>query len=396
MNELTNERTKNVSKGLLFFYRTGNWVDNYLRRGIDTSYIDLPEHSWRLALTASTIGVNSTIKNNTTNDVGNEINLLNRTTPSMELGFNAGFRGFGFGYSWDMLDAYAQQLNFSFGTKYIGLDFSIQTSTNINTLLAIGEEKPHKITRNNVVITNANLNLWYAMNAKHYSHQAAVKQSYIQKKSAGSLLLHLSYMSSQIGLSDSLKIADDAQRPLLPSLMSGMSGMTTRQVAVGIGYGINYTPNKGKFLLHASAAAMLVTYSVNTISYYLPDSVLADLPSGEPMYKLQPASPVHFTGNVRVALSWEVNEWVHLSAWTIGEHIRFRSVATANNNTLALSNWDWKVQVTMGVRLGAGRDRVQRALDNGDRLLVNGDSQAERKKSRLPQWLTDYFWSPKD
>ena len=399
MNELTNERTKKVSKGLLFFYRTGNWVDNYLRRGIDTSYVDLPEHSWRLALTTSTIGVNSTVTNNITTTAGNlEVKLLNRTTPSMNLGFNAGFRGFGFGYSWDLLDAYAQQLNFSFGTKYIGLDFSIQTSTNISTSLALGDSIWKNITRNNVVITNANLNIWYAMNAKHYSHQAAVKQSYIQKKSAGSLLLHLSYMSSQIGLSDTLKISNDARNPLLPSLMSGMRSMTTRQVAVGLGYGINYTPNKGKFLLHASAAAMLVTYSINTISYYLPDSVLVDLPSGEPMYKLQSAYPVHFTGNVRLALSWEINEWIHMSAWAVGDHIRFRSKETVNGNTLALSNWDWKVQVTMGVRLGAGRDRVQRALLTSERVneLRNERVNETPKKSRLPQWLTDYFWSPKD
>ena len=401
---------KQASKGLLFFYRTGNWVDNYLRRGIDTSYIDLPEHSWRLAFTAGTIGINSTVTNTTPIPVvGNgDVRLLNKTTPSMNLGFNAGYRGFGFGYSWDLLAAYAQQLNFSFGTKFYGLDFSIQTSTNISTSLAIGDWSMENIARNNVVITNANLNLWYALNGRHYSHQAAVKQSYIQKKSAGSLLLHLSYMSSQIDLSDTLKIADDARRPLLPSLMNGMSGMTTRQVAIGLGYGINYTPNKGKFLLHASAAAMLVTYSINSISYYLPDSVLADLPSGEPMYKLQSASPVHVTGNVRTAISWEINEWVHLSAWAVGEHIRFRSVATANGNTLALSNWNWKVQVTMGVRLGAGKDRVQRALEQAARVDKITKEAVETtpekqvtetpkpKKSRLPQWLTDYFWSPKD
>ena len=382
--------SQKTNKGLLFFFRTGNWVDNYLRKGIDTSYIDLPEHSWRLALTGSTIGINSTITNNTTNDT---IKLLNRTTPSMNLGFNVGFRGFGVGYSWDMLDTYAQQLNLTFGAKYLGLDFFIQTSTNISTSLAFGDGKKTKLTQDNIVITNASLSLWYAMNAKHYSHQAAVKQSYIQKKSAGSLLLHLSYMSSQIGLSDTLKIAKDAQSPLLPSLMSGMSDMTTRQVAVGLGYGINYTPNKGKFLLHASAAAMLVAYSVNTISYDLSDSILANLPSGKPMYTLQSAYPVHFTGNVRVALSWEVNEWVHLSAWAVGDHLRFHSKETANGNTLALSNWDWKVQVTMGVRFGAGRDRVQRALEGVESQEPRVESH---KKSRLPQWLTDYFWSPKD
>ena len=39
------KQEKAPSKGLLFFYRTGRWVDNYLTRGIDTNYIALPEET---------------------------------------------------------------------------------------------------------------------------------------------------------------------------------------------------------------------------------------------------------------------------------------------------------------------------------------------------------------
>lgn len=398
---ITNEgvKEKKTSKGLLFFYRCGNWVDNYLRKDIDTNYIDLPEHSWRLAFTAGSLGVNSTITSTAyyPEPLGTlHVTLLNKTIPSMDLGFNAAYRGFGFGYSWDLLHAYSQRLNFSFGSKFIGLDFNIQTSTNINTRLAINDNPVNGINENNaVVITNANLSIWYALNAAHYSHNAAIKQSYIQKKSAGSLLLFASYMYSHIQLKDTLTVPN-ADRPTFPSLMSGMIGIQTRQIAVGLGYGINYTPNHGKVILHASAAAMLVTYSLNHISYYIPDSLLKELPSGEPMYRIASSSPVHVTGNVRAAISWEINKYIHLSAWATGDHIRFKSVRTANENELTLAEWNWKVQVTLAARLGAGRDRVQRALrSNG--LTNEGVKELgkERKKSRLPLWLTDYFWSPK-
>lgn len=381
--------SKQPTKGLLFFYRTGNWVDNYLRKGIDTSYIDMPEHSWRIAFTSAMVGVNSSMSSSSLlPGVGeNTFTLINKTTPSVDLGFNAGYRGFGFGYSWDALNAYAQRLSFSFGSKYIGLDFAIQTSTNITTKVMRNGSLLWDNGKTGVVITNANLNVWYALNAAHYSHQAAVKQSYIQKKTAGSLLLHLSYMSSQMELTDSMKVPD-AQRPLIPSLMSNTTAVRTRQVAVGIGYGINYTPNHGKVILHASAAAMLVTYSVNHISYYLPDSLQNELP-GTPMFALQPSSPVHVTGNVRAAVSWEINRWVHLNAWATGDHIRFRSKPTAQENVVELSNWNWKVQLTVGVRFGAGKDRVQRALGNPQ---ITTD---HRTHDRIPLWITDYFWSPK-
>ena len=112
------KQEKAPSKGLLFFYRTGRWVDNYLTRGIDTSYIALPEHSWRLAYTNAMVGVHSTLSSSSifaTPDGPQEItlSLLNKTTPSVDLGFYAGYRGFGFGYSWDALNAYAQRLSFS-------------------------------------------------------------------------------------------------------------------------------------------------------------------------------------------------------------------------------------------------------------------------------------------
>ena len=409
---------KKPSKGLLFFYRTGRWVDNYLTRGIDTSYIALPEHSWRLAYTNAMVGVHSTLSSSSIfalPEGPQEItfSLLNRTTPSVDLGFYAGYRGFGFGYSWDAINAYAQRLSFSFGSKFIGLDFSIQTSTNITTNVALNGKSIWDMGKRNVIITNASLNIWYALNAAHYSHQAAVKQSYIQKKTAGSLLLHLAYQSSQVDLQDTVKIPD-GERPVIPSLMSNVTAVRTRQIAIGIGYGINYTPNKGKVVLHASAAAMLVTYSVNLISYYFPDTLANELPSN-PMFNLEPSFPVHVTGNMRAAVSWEINKWVHLNAWATGEHIRFRSKPTVQENVMSLQNWNWKVQASVGVRFGAGKDRLQRALEapqppeGGERpnpdpslkgreidgLEVRGLEEKEVKKSRIPKWITGYFWSPK-
>lgn len=401
---LAQESMKEPTKGLLFFYRTGDWVDRYLTRGIDTSYIGLPEHSWRLAYTNAMVGVNSTLNSSSIipfptgpQEITNS--LLNKTTPSVDLGFYAGFRGFGFGYAWDALNAYARRLSFTLGSKFIGIDFSLQTSTNIHSVVSLnGIPQSNVPERPDIVITNANLSAWYALNAKHYSHQAAVKQSFIQRKTAGSLLLHLAYMSSQVEIQDTMKL-DNAKRPLISSMMSGITAVRTRQIAAGIGYGINYTPNHGKVVLHLSAAAMLVAYSVNHVSYYFPDSIANELPSGEPMFNLHSMYPVHVTGNMRAAVSWEINKWVHLSAWATGDNIRFRSKPTAHENVLALDNWNWKVQLTVGVRFGAGRDRVQKAL-YGTSERVNGLTNERvndgQKKSRVPKWITDFFWSPKD
>ena len=371
------ELPKRPNKALCWFYRTSEWIDHYLLQNVDTSYITLPEHTWRLALNTGMVGVNSRITAHYA--PGAELDVLGRTTPSVDLGFNASYRGFGFGYSWDLLHAYARRLNFSFGSKFIGLDFSMQTSTNIRSGLRFAGAY-HDLGEGNMYVTNANLSIWYALNAAHYSHQAAIKQSYIQKKTAGSLLLHLSYMSSMVALTDTLKSEYEGQTiPVLSTLMSGLTGMTTRQVAVGIGYGINYTPNHGKVLLHASAAAMLVTYTVNSTSYNLPDSMVALMPEGEPMFAMNPAYPVHVTGNMRAAVSWEICPWAHMSLWATGDNIRFRSAANKENVYYSLSNWNWKVQLTVGVRFGAGRKRVQQVLDAEEDYLIAEEKEILRK-----------------
>jgi len=389
--EVVAKQEKAPTKGMLFFYRIGDWANNYLRKGIDTTYIDLPEHSWRFAATLASSGINSRI----TSISEERWSLLNGAQPSVDLGFYAGFRGIGFGYSWDVLHAYSRRLSFSFGSKYIGIDFTLQKTGDLTTKVAYNDQVLAELGKNLMTISNASLHIWYALNAAHYSHNAAVKQSYIQKKTAGSLLLHLSYMSQQIQFADTLNVIgpeEGGSIGLLPAIMSGMTGMTTRQIAVGLGYGINYTPNKGKVVLHASAACMLVCYSVNHIMYYVPDSLLLDLPSSEPMFVLHPAIPVHVTGNVRAAVSWEINKWVHLSAWTTGDHLRFRSAPTAAGNTLNLSTWSWKVQLNIGIRLGAGQNRLERALGKS---VLPQEMPSEIKKSKLPLWLTDFFWSPK-
>ena len=391
---------KPVSKGLLFFYRMGDWVDHFLLKGVDTNYVCLPEHSWRVAYTNAMVGIHSTLTSqfdvyNSGNPTSIFISLINKTTPSVDLGFYAGYRGFGFGYSWDVMNAYSRRLSLSLGSKSMGLDFLMQTSANIATNLHI-EGDPIENYRNNVKITNASLSLWYALNSAHYSHQAAVKQSYIQKKTAGSLLLHLSYMSSQVELGDSIKNMG-GERPQLAAWMNGLTALRTRQVAIGLGYGINYTPNHGKVVLHLSANALLVAYTVNLASYYLPDSIENGLPD-RPMYNLNPKFPVHVSGNMRAAVSWEINKWVHLSAWATAENVRFNSELTANDNYVRLMNWNWKVQANVGVRFGAGKNRLERALAKEKNLkeLVNGyDKEAPQKKSRFPEWLTGYFWSPK-
>lgn len=378
-----------------FMYRVGLWLDDLALKGLDTAYVTIPEFTWRVALTNSEVGIHSTfIAENAITEIG-RVQLESVTTPSLDLGFNIGLRTFGFGYSWDALHAYAQKLNLSMGGKSWGVEFSRQKSTNINASFRDPSgEDPEPIPLGkvgDVWITNMNVSAWYAFNAHHYSHYAAVKQSYIQRRTAGSLLINLSYLNTDLSLGN-----DTSLLGLVPFVLGGVRELVTHQVAAGAGYGINYTPNRGKFLLHASAMAQVVFYTVNYISYDAPDE---KFDFAYPSYTIRPTKPVHFTGTMRLAMSWEINKWVHLGANAQVNNIRFQ--AKAKEGLAELNNWNWQANLAVGVRLGVGRDRINRALgiepaDNTQQLEEKSHQPEQtdgKKLFQLPQWVTDYFFS---
>ena len=378
------QSTKQPNKAAVFFHRVGQWIDRFELSGLDTNYITLPEHRWRITLNNGEVGIRANYT--TWADPSTPMTLRAQTTPSVELGFNAGYRGLGGGYSWDVLNAYTTNWNLSFGNKSLGIEFLRNVSTNLTGQFYVADQlaaNTPMLNKGEFRISNTSLTARYVMNAAHYSHEAATKQSYIQKRTAGSLILSVSYLSSEMQILDTLKYIKDED---MSTLMDGVTGMITRQVALGLGYGINYTPNHGKVLLHASANMQVVCYSINHVSYMTPKGVY--LP-GEPHYVLRPSSPVHVSGSMRAAVSWEICRWAHLSLWAQANNLSFRSKA-GDLTSLNISNWHWQAHLNIGVRIGAGKKRAVQVL--GEPETPFGPAEPT-KKSKLPQWVTDYFFS---
>lgn len=369
-----------------FVYRTGDFLNAWAMRGVDSAYIGLPEFGWRAAFTAAQTGIHSNYTAKQTDVLGDVI-LQSTTTPSVDLGFHASYRALGFGYSWDPLNAYSNRLNFSLGSKMLGLEFSRKRCTNLRSALLIPSMPDYRgeLSDNEVHISHTNLTVWYALNSSHYSHNAATKQGYIQRKTAGSLLINASYTATSLSLHDSLNV--------LKNFLHDINQMQTHQVSVGLGYGINYTPNQGKVLLHLSGLVQLVCFSINQIAFAHPDSVPA---FATPNYIIYPKHPVHVSGTMRGGVSWEINRWVHLSAWAQADNVRFN--AATENAHLDLSNWIWQAHLNIGVRFGVPKkrpalsDAVAPALPSAA-SATSSQSQPAPQTSSLPQWVSDYFFS---
>ena len=112
-----------------------------------------------------------------------------------------------------------------------------------------------------------NFNFYYAFNNKKFSYPAAFTQMFIQKKSAGSLLVGGELHVNVINIGDTI---DHDELFRLSNVTYGL----------GVGYGYNLVlPHR--WLIHASALPYLVLHSKTTVRNYMNgdgNSVTADFP----------------------------------------------------------------------------------------------------------------------
>lgn len=338
------------SKTETFFYRLDHFIENMMLQGIDTNYISFHEHCWRLSFMNSEVGINSKLGANMSQYGNATINLY--SLPSIDLGFNIGYRAVDFGMSWDVRRAYNKKFNFSFYGKAWGLELTKNEISHLNGKFNSDTEGIiQEVGSDDISIKSTIVSAFFAFNFRKYSPIAGIRQGYRQRTSAGSALLRLQYMNLDI----------TPKAAALATGLGGLQNMEVYQVALGAGYGYNYTPNQGKFLLHVSAMPLLVFFNRTFYSAYFPVLVGEKLTSDILLsHKMQPSFPVYLTGTARLCLAWEVNEWVSMSAAGTFNNMRFKAPATEGE--LKINHWDWSAQVLIGVRFGAGKKRVSEVL----------------------------------
>ena len=59
----------------------------------------------------------------------------------------------------------------------------------------------------------------------------------------------------------------------------------------------------------------------------------------------------------------------------------------------ALRSWHWQAHLTVGFRFGAGKHKIQRKLEEAG-LTPEEPHCYTPRTTKLPQWITDYFYTP--
>lgn len=287
-------------------YRSGNIDTNYITRPttkwtivarmnvsgakIETEGMDngIPFKSEMKADYKSTLSVGVSYLGFSLNAALNPAKLLGRYR-DYELNFNSYGKRFGF----DII--YQDAHNFKGWHDHEGMDRIVLPDGTLN-------------------VKTLNVNAFYVFNSRRFSYPAAFTQSYIQRRSAGSILLAASGQGQHATL-------DYTQK----------TDMKMTNIGLGMGYGYNFVPGEG-WLLHISALPTFIVYSNTSMTF------------GDNRVPLSYHFPeVIITGRGAVVRQWR-NKFLGMS-------MVFNFTNIGNEERLAVHNIKWRVRTFFGLRL---------------------------------------------
>jgi hypothetical protein len=347
--------------------------------GLNRNYIDAPKRPWQIILRGN---INqSELKMFAKTDKAEDVMPLMvgeltwepriKTVPSSYIGFWAGYRGYGFGYSWNIGGDDGRILSFGATGGSYGVNLRIHwfetdephvylKGTLLWDITDEGEmmfqplEYDQEMEVGSPIKTRSLFLDGYYLFNKKCSYAAAYDQSVIQKRSAGSLMAGAMYFHSSTDY-------DHDYNADLIMLMNDIGILKTDQVSVGVGYIYNWVPAKG-LLISAMAIPMVTFY--NHHKMYLFDSNLKDamqnegwvdaldIPDGD--YKIRRAdknpevsknSNIQLNFDARLSITYEWNERLFINAY--GQFGNFRYKTDHISGRLN----DWYVNAALGIRL---------------------------------------------
>lgn len=370
----------NFGSGVVsFFKKAGTFLDSMSVKGLDRNYIDAPKRPWQVILRGN---INqSDLKMSATTDKAEDLMPFMmgeltwepqiKTDPATYVGLWAGYRGIGFGYSWNIGGDKGRILSFGATGGSYGVNLRIHWFDNDEPRVYMKGNVLYDFTENGEPIikpfevddvipigspikTRALFLDGYYLFNKRCSYVAAYDQSLLQKRSAGSLMVGAMYFHSATEYDNDL----DADFIML---MNDIGIIKSDQVSAGVGYIYNWVPAKG-LLISAMAIPMLTFYNHHKMWRF--ESNVKDLIIekgwGEAMkmkeedYIIREASnDAVITSNsnmrlnidARLSITYEWNERLFINAYG-----QFSSFNNKTDDIKGRLN-EWYINAALGIRL---------------------------------------------
>jgi len=341
--------------------------DSMVVRGVDRRYIDIPDQPWLIMLRGN---ISQTIVSMKTNgsvldeEYDNDTRLV--TQPSKKIGFKVGYRGCGIGYMVNVggdkgtrLTLGATGKSYSLNVRYHSFENSHPDIDMVSDLLTeedLVEMKNVKLI-DPIKVKTLLADAYYMFNGKKFSYAAAYKQSVIQKRSAGSLIVGGMFNYTDINY------AADSNGDLI-FLMHGLGRVKLWQGSVGVGYAYNWVPCRG-LLINVMAMPMLTF--VNKLKAYAYDTNIEDMME-DPMFwndqvsyeewdkwyyqnvRISPLGSETFNSGVSISFDGRVSVTYNFGRYFLNVFGQFNNIRYHHNSSHGYLN-DWFVNSSIGIRL---------------------------------------------
>ena len=350
-----------------FVKKVGTMIDSMSVRGLDRSYIDAPEKPWQLIAKGN---VSQTIVSMNADGsilgVDYSARPYLKTQPSQYVGFWAGYRGYGIGYTVNVGGDKGSNLVFGATGGAYGVNVRIHSFDNSNPSINLNSEllsEEEQETWDDVQLIDpihvrtVIADGYYMFNGKKFSYAAAYDQSVIQKRSAGSLMAGLMYNYTRIDY------ASDLNGDLV-YLMHGLGKVKLWQGSAGVGYAYNWVPARG--LLVNVMLMPMVTF-VNKLKVFAYATNVPELMTDERFWGDDISneewdewfySNVHITPmgdktiNSGISLGFDTRMSVtyNFGRYFISAYGQFNNIRYRHQSTHGYLN-DWFINTAIGIRL---------------------------------------------
>lgn len=238
-----------------------NWFDSADFSGSDTLYVVLPKQKFMAYVNTglSNSLLNFKFVNNTLNPpVELSGNLRSKITQSVAVGL--WYRGWGLSYSRDLSKHRDTEFMYTFYGKRYGVEFRVHNSRNHSGEFNDESDAIEVNVEPGQISQQLYLgNFYWVFNNKKFSLPAALSQTVIQRRSAGSWIAEINYYRS------SIKPQFSDAGGVYPAIMVNANKISSSQLSLGGGYAYNYVFGSEHCLLHASVMPMISVWHRNRV-----------------------------------------------------------------------------------------------------------------------------------
>jgi hypothetical protein len=376
-------------------------LDSALFRKVDTTYIEVPKKAWRVILRPKINQIDTRVTSAMDDEMLSKLSdswemdltglhldwLLKLEQPmSTSVGVWVGYRGLGIGYSQSLTKHSGYYFSLSSTGASYGVTFSLRSfdtddlSAKLNLSYideSFSEKNDDYVSYAPIKVKTMFLDGYYVFNGKRYSQAAAYNQSVIQRRSAGSFLLGLSWYQSSIDFSN--KLNGD-----IILAANNIGKIKVHQGNIGIGYGYNWVPARN-WLMNIMVMPTVAFYNrvkvtkyASNYNFFILDSETEDYGTWDPEKRQWANGKTErpLPGSIydeKEDLSWQkdVDNWeigaeTKNTRWKVNINAHagityfgkdwFASVYgqlhrfSYNHDNMNVKIWDWYVRGSVGIR----------------------------------------------